>query len=420
MNDTDQRKGTPPFGGGGLPTLEQLDIAGKTVLVRSDLNVPMDGGRIADDTRIRRSLPTIQYLLKAGAKVVLLSHYGRPEGRFVPSMSLAPLVDPLSQALGQEVKFGVDCIGTSAQTAVAAIEPGQVILMENLRFHPEEERGDASFAEALAKLGDAYVNDAFSSSHRSHASISELPKYLPHAAGRLLEEETTQLTTHFNGAKKPLAAIVGGAKISTKLALLENLIQRVDVLIIGGAMAHTFLAAQGVNIGKSLYESKLVGTAKTILDAAEKSNCTLILPTDGIVSELFEPHAPSQVVGIDAIPDDAMMIDIGPETLFSYCTALKDCRSVVWNGPVGAFETTPFDHGSVGIARMLAALTRSGQITSVAGGGDTLAAISHAGLTAEFTYLSTAGGAFLEWLEGKSLPGIAALQQDIEVKAAHG
>lgn len=403
-----------------LPTISDLDVKGKTALVRADLNVPMEGGRISDDTRLRRSVPTIKALTNAGAKVVLLSHFDRPEGRYVPSMSMGPLVDPLAKALGQEVFFGVDCIGKSAIEAVQRLESGQVIIMENLRFHPEEERGDMEFAKQLAALGDVYVNDAFSSCHRPHASISALPSLMPHAAGFLLQEEATQLSSHFNKAQKPLTAIVGGAKISTKLALLKNLIQQVDKLIIGGAMAHTFMVAQGINIGKSLYESKLVDTAKDILEAAKNSSCELILPVDGIVSELFEPNAPCQVAPASAIPEESMMIDIGPETLMLYMKALSDSKTVVWNGPVGAFETTPFDHGSVGVARILASLTRQGKIHSVAGGGDTLSAISHSGLTEEFTYLSTAGGAFLEWLEGKTLPGIAALQNSVPSKAAHG
>lgn len=392
-----------------LPTLDQLDASGKTILLRTDLNVPMEGGRITDATRLERSLPTIRELLKKKAKVVILSHFSRPEGNYVPSMSLAPLVDALASALGQEVAFGVDCVGSSAKETVANLLPGGVALMENLRFHMEEETGDTPFVQELASLGDAYVNDAFSCSHRAHASITGLPSLLPSYAGRLLEEEVTQLDTLCSQAQKPMTAIVGGAKVSTKLALLENLMHQVDVLIIGGAMANTFLVARGISIGKSLFESRLVPTAKKILKEAEARNCRIILPVDVSVSEILAPHAKGLVTNIEDVPEESMIIDIGTDTLIAYNEILRNCKTVIWNGPVGAFETAPFDHGTVGVARLLAKLTRAGTIKTIAGGGDTVAAIAHAGLTNEFTYLSTAGGAFLEWLEGKTLPGIAAL-----------
>lgn len=404
-----------------LPTLDSIDVAGKVVLLRTDLNVPMEGGRITDATRLERSLPTIRELSKKKAKVVILSHFGRPEGRYVPSMSLAPLVDPLATALGHDVAFGVDCIGASARETIANLPLGGVALMENLRFHPEEESNDATFVAKLAGMGELYVNDAFSCSHREHASITGIPTIIPGVAGRLLAEEVTQLDALFSQAEKPIAAIVGGAKVSSKLELLEYLAKKVDFLIIGGAMANTFLSARGIHIGKSLYESKRVATAKKILKDAEILGCKILLPVDACVSDVLMPNAKGAIVDVSQVPKESMIIDIGPETLSTYGEALKQCKTAIWNGPVGAFETTPFDHGTVGVARLLAKFTKSGDLKTIAGGGDTVSAISHAGLTDEFTYLSTAGGAFLEWLEGKSLPGITVLmnQKNAPARKAH-
>lgn len=401
-----------------LPTLDHVSLKGKTVLLRTDLNVPMEGGRIADDTRLVRSLPTIRELTAKGAKVAVFSHFGRPEGHYVPSLSLAPLVDALAKALDRDIAFGVDCVGASARETIANLPESGVALMENLRFHVEEETGDAAFAQKLASLGDVYVNDAFSCSHREHASITGISKHLPSYAGRLLEEEVTQLDALFSHAEKPIGAVVGGSKVSSKLALLENLMSKVDVLIIGGAMANTFLAARGVDIGKSLHEPKLVATAKKILKQAEASSCRILLPVDAIVSETLQANAASAVVDVADIPPQSMIIDIGTETLLAYSEAIKHCKTMLWNGPVGAFETAPFDHGTVGVARLLAKHTKNNTIKTIAGGGDTVAAISHAGLSKEFTYLSTAGGAFLEWLEGKPLPGIQALLQHQQTKKA--
>lgn len=395
-----------------LPRLEDLNVSGKTVLLRTDLNVPMQGGVVTDNTRIVRLLPTLNYLLKKKAKVVLLSHFDRPGGKFVPSMSLAPLVDPLSSALGgKEVKFGVDCIGPAAHEAVSKLKAGDILLLENLRFHGEEEKGDARFARELASLGDVYINDAFSCSHRAHASITGIAPYLPCAAGRLMEEEVGVLTQIFSSAKKPLAAVIGGSKVSTKLDLLNNLVKKMDVLVIGGAMANTFLYAQGHSVGKSKCEKDMKATAARILRAAQKKGCRLVLPSDLIVVNEFKVQADCEVVDIDSVPADGMATDIGPASVELFASVLAECKTVVWNGPLGAFETSPFDCSTVHLARHIAKLTRSKKIRSVAGGGDTVAALTHSGTAHGFSYISTAGGAFLEWLEGKTLPGVAALMK---------
>jgi phosphoglycerate kinase len=392
-----------------LPTLESLDVAGKTVLVRLDLNVPMHAGRLTDATRITRIIPTLQYLMERDAKVAVFSHLGRPKG-FDPSFSLAPLVDALSAALwDRPVRFSPDCIGTSARQAIAGAAPGDVILMENLRFYAEEEKNDAEFAKSLAALGDCYVNDAFSCSHRAHASVVGINPYLPSAAGRLMQKEVGALTSVLANPSRPLTAIVGGSKVSTKLELLGNLVAKVDHLIIGGAMATTFLFAQGNDVGASLCEREMADTARDILKAAAKTNCQIHLPVDAVVANQFKPHAPSVVCAINAIPSTGMILDIGPRSLMNIANVIDASKTLVWNGPVGAFETAPFDGSTVQIARMVAAASRAGKLHSVAGGGDTVAALAHAGLSAELSYLSTAGGAFLEWLEGKELPGIAAL-----------
>lgn len=392
-----------------LPTLESLDVTGKTVLVRLDLNVPMHAGRVTDATRITRIVPTLQYLMERHAKVVILSHLGRPKG-FDPAQSLAPLVDVLSASLwDRPVKFSPDCVGNTAKLAVDNAEAGDVILMENLRFHAEEKANDETFAKGLASLGDVFVNDAFSCSHRAHASIVGINKYLPSAAGRLMEEEVAALGKVLAAPARPLTAIVGGSKVSTKLELLGNLLAKVDHLIIGGAMANTFLQAQGIAVGGSLCETDMADTARAILKDAEAKGCSIHLPVDVVVAKKFAPHAPSVVCAVNDIPTDGMILDVGPQSMLAMWNVISSSKTLVWNGPVGAFETAPFDSTTVQIARMVASASRSGALHSVAGGGDTVAALAHAGLAQELSYLSTAGGAFLEWLEGKELPGIAAL-----------
>lgn len=400
-----------------LPTLESLDVAGKTVLVRLDLNVPMQAGRVTDATRIVRVMPTLQYLLERDAKVVILSHLGRPKGQYDPAQSLAPLVDALSAQLwDRPVKFAPDVVGNSARMAVENLHAGDVLLMENLRFHPEEEAGDAAFAAQIATLGDCFVNDAFSCSHRAHASIVGINPHLPSAAGRLMEEEVTALTRVLAAPMRPLAAIVGGSKVSTKLELLGHLVAKVDHLVIGGAMANTFLHAQGVHVGASLCEKDLAETARSILRSAVERGCEIHLPVDVVAAKAFVPHAASVVCNMDAIPADHMILDMGPRSLFQLAQVIAASKTLVWNGPVGAFETAPFDATTVQIARLVAAASRSGTLHSVAGGGDTVAALAHAGLSHALSYLSTAGGAFLEWLEGKELPGIAALMGKVPHK----
>ncbi len=401
-----------------LPTMDMLDVNGKTVLVRLDLNVPMQAGRVSDDARIKRAIPTLQNLIERHAKVVILSHLGRPKGQVDLSASLAPLVDILSEALwDRPVGFAPDCVGNTARLAVENAKPGDIILMENLRFHPEEEGNDAEFAKKLASLGDVFVNDAFSCSHRAHASIVGINEHLPSAAGKLMQEEVNTLTQLFEEPARPFTAVVGGAKVSTKLELLGNLVEKVDKLIIGGAMANTFLHAQGINVGASLCETDLADTARNILKTAENCGCEILLPSDAVVTRQFRAHAAAEVVPVEAIPAGGMMLDIGPQSAVALSQALLESKTVVWNGPVGAFETSPFDASTLQLARIVAGATKAGTLKSVAGGGDTVAAFNHAGLTKQLSYVSTAGGAFLEWLEGKELPGVAALQNS-QKKAA--
>jgi phosphoglycerate kinase len=394
-----------------LRTLDDLEVAGRTVLVRLDLNVPMKDGAVTDATRIERSVPTVKELLDKNAKVAILSHFGRPKGKREPSMSLQPLCAPLGAALGRPVVFAEDCIGEAAKRAVDALQPGDVVLLENLRFHPGEEKNEPAFTEQLAALGDAYVNDAFSAAHRAHASITGLPQRLPSAAGRLMQAEIEALTRALVDPDRPLAALVGGAKISTKLEMLGNLIERVDLLVLGGGMANTFLFAQGTPVGKSLCEKDMADTARAITAKAEARGCQLLLPIDGRVARRFEADAPSEVVPIELVPEDAMILDVGPGTVQRIQGQLAGCRTMVWNGPLGAFEIPPFDAGTTAVARQVAELTRAGKLMSVAGGGDTLSALAHAGVLDQLSYVSTAGGAFLEWLEGKDLPGVAVLRR---------
>lgn len=394
-----------------LRTLHDLDVTHKTVLLRVDLNVPIRHGKVEDTTRITRLVPTFEALLKRHAKIVVLSHFGRPKGEFDRDLSLAPITNALSEALGgKPIKFALDCIGESAQHAVSVLQPGDILLLENLRFHKGEEANDPAFIAQLANLGDCYINDTFSCSHRAHASIVGLAQALPSAAGLLLQDEIENVERVLENPERPLAAIVGGGKVSTKLEVLQNLINKVDVLAIGGAMANTFLKAGGYSIGKSLYEEDLVETAKRILAQAKHSSCEIILPNDVIVTREFAERAPCQVLPISQVPEDGMILDIGPDSVQEICDRLDSVKSLVWNGPLGAFELSPFDVGTVSIARKVSSLTQAGSVISVAGGGDVVAALTQAGLIDNFSYISTAGGAFLEWLEGKELPGIAVLR----------
>jgi phosphoglycerate kinase len=390
-------------------TLDDIDPQGKRVLLRADLNLPMKDGKVGDRTRLTRLAPTIRELADRGARVVVLSHFGRPKGKPDAAFSLKPLAAPLAEAIGRPVAFAEDCVGVAAERVVASLKPGEVALLENLRFHPEEEANDQGFARALAALGDLYVNDAFSAAHRAHASTEALAHLLPAAAGRLMQEELEALGRALDTPERPLAALVGGAKVSTKLDLLAFITGKVDVLIIGGAMANTLLFAQGIAVGASLCERDLAETARGIIAAAAQAGCTLMLPVDAVVAHALEPGVASATAPIERVPADAMILDIGPLTVQAIGARLAQCRTLVWNGPVGAFETPPFDAGTTAIARRVAELTQASKLVSVAGGGDTVAALAQAGVGDQLSYVSTAGGAFLEWLEGRELPGVAAL-----------
>jgi len=390
-------------------TLDDVDVKGKRVLLRVDLNVPMENGKVSDLTRIERVAPTINELAGKGAKVILLAHFGRPKGRD-PKESLKPVAAVVSQVVKRPVGFADDCIGEVAEKAVAAMKDGDVLCLENTRFHPQEEKNDKAFVDKLAKLGDIWVNDAFSAAHRAHASTEGLGHKLPAYAGRTMQAELEALDKALGAPKKPVIAIVGGAKVSTKLELLENLVSKVDALVIGGGMANTFLHAEGVKIGKSLAEKEMAPTALKIIAKAEKANCAIILPVDAVVAFHFEANAPSHAYGLDAIPADGMILDIGPQSIERVKAAMDDAATLVWNGPVGAFELNPFDKGTMAAAKYAAERTKAGKLTSVAGGGDTVAALNQAGVAEKFTYVSTAGGAFLEWMEGKPLPGVEVLK----------
>lgn len=391
-------------------TLDDLDVKGKRVLVRADLNVPMKDGRVTDATRIERQAPNIVELAKNGARVIVLSHFDRPKGKVVPSMSLKPIVEPLSIAIGRPVAFVEDCVGEKAQAAIAKLKDGDVVLLENTRFHAEEEKNDPAFAREIAKLGDIFVNDAFSAAHRAHATTEGLAHLLPSAAGRSMQQELEHLEKALGNPQRPVMAVVGGAKISTKIALLENLVARVNALVIGGAMANTFLAAKGLEVGKSLREPDQMETARHILKAAEKAGVTIMLPVDVVAAKEFKANAAHRTVAADKVAADEMILDIGPASVEAFARELQNTRTIVWNGPLGAFEMPPFEVGTVAAARLVAARTKEGKLLSVAGGGDTVAALAMAGVEKDFTYVSTAGGAFLEWLEGKTLPGVAALE----------
>ena len=391
-------------------TLDDLNVAGKRVLVRADLNVPVREGRITDLTRIERLAPTIRELSAKGAKVIVCSHFDRPKGRRVPEMSLAPVANALGAVLGQRVRFAEDCIGVIAEQAVERLAAGEVLVLENTRYHAEEEKNDPAFARALAKLADIYVNDAFSAAHRAHASTEGVAHLLPAYAGRLMQAELEALNAGLNNPRRPVAAIVGGAKISTKLELLANLRNRVDLLVIAGAMANTFLAARGVQVGRSLQEPDMQGTARQILDHAATGTCEIVLPVDAVVASELKAGVAARTVPIEAVPADMMILDVGPASVADLTARLRGLKTLVWNGPLGAFETPPFDAGTDALARVVADATQRGDLRSVAGGGDTVSALRHAGVIDRFSYVSTAGGAFLEWLEGKTLPGVAALE----------
>ena len=395
-------------------TLDDLpeDLTGKTVLVRVDLNVPMDGAKVTDDTRLRAMLPTVLELSDRGAIVQLLSHFGRPKGENRPDMSTAQLVLPIHRLTGRSVRFIEDCAGPEAERAIATMLPGNIGVLENTRFHLGEEKNDPTLAKAMAALGDYYVDDSFSTAHRAHASTEGITHFLPSFAGRAMEAELNALESALDDPERPVAAVVGGAKVSTKLAVLGHLVGKVDHLIIGGGMANTFLAARGVNVGKSLCEHELTGEANAIFDAAEQAGCTIHLPYDVVVAKEFAANPPGvRTVNVHEVAADEMILDVGPAAVEALADVLKTCRTLVWNGPLGAFETEPFDAATVALARTAAALTKEGSLVSVAGGGDTVAALNQAGVADEFSFVSTAGGAFLEWMEGRTLPGVAALQR---------
>jgi phosphoglycerate kinase len=385
-------------------------LQGKRVLLRVDVNVPMENGRVTDATRIERVVPTIREIADQGGRVILLAHFGRPKGKPDPKDSLAPIVETLSRHLGRPVAFAPDCVGEAAAAAIAALKDGDVLLLENTRFHAGEEKNDPAFTEALAENGDLYVNEAFSAAHRAHASTEGLAHRLPAYAGRLMQAELDALTKGLEAPKRPVIALVGGAKVSSKIDLLQNLVAKVDMLVIGGGMANTFLHAQGKSVGKSLCEKDLSDTALRILEAARAADCRIILPVDAVVASDFKAHAPHETVSVDAVPETGMILDAGPQSVAEIDAAIDEAATLVWNGPLGAFELAPFDAATVAAARHAAARTTAGRLVSVAGGGDTVAALNHAGVGETFSYVSTAGGAFLEWLEGKALPGVEALR----------
>jgi phosphoglycerate kinase len=391
-------------------TLDHVDLADKRVLLRVDLNVPVKDGKVTDATRIEAVVPTIREIADKGGKVILLAHFGRPKGAPDPQFSLAQVRPALATALDRPVDFATDCIGPAAAAKVGQMSPGDVLLLENTRFHREEEKNEPGFVDALAALGDIYVNDAFSAAHRAHASTEGLARRLPAYAGRAMQKEIEALEQALGSPERPLVAVVGGAKVSTKIELLENLVAKVDALVIGGGMANTFLAAKGVAIGRSLNEPDHAETARRIMAAAEKAGCAIVLPVDAVVAAEFKEGAASRTVAIDAVPADQMILDIGPKSVEAVNAWFDKARTVVWNGPLGAFEVKPFDQATVAAARHAAALTRAGRLLSVAGGGDTVAALNLAGVTGDFSCVSTAGGAFLEWMEGKALPGVEALR----------
>jgi len=393
-------------------TLDDIgDVTSKRILVRVDLNVPMADGEVTDDTRLRALIPTVTELADKGAKVLLLAHFGRPKGEKRPEFSLKPVVPALAAILDRDVSFLPDCAGQAMADETGRLANGSICVLENTRFHPGEEANDDALAEQMAKLGDIFVNDAFSAAHRAHASTVGLAKLLPAYAGRSMERELNALDKALGNPEHPVAAVVGGAKVSSKLDVLRQMVEKVDHLIIGGGMANTFLAARGVDVGKSLCEHDLADTANAILEAADQANCTVHLPYDVVVAKEFRPNPPTRTVNVHEVGPDEMILDIGPAAVEALSDVLKTCKTLVWNGPLGAFETPPFDVATVALAKTAAALTKEGQLLSVAGGGDTVAALNHAGVADDFSFVSTAGGAFLEWMEGKALPGVEALKQ---------
>ena len=395
----------------GFLFADEMDLAGQRVLLRLDVNVPIQDGQVSDDTRIRRIVPGLQALVAARAKIIILTHFGRPKGKIVPDLSIRPVANCMTKLLGQTVVVETDVIGAGGAAAVAALQSGNILMMENLRFYPEEEANDQRFAKKLAALGDIYVGDAFSCAHRAHASVDALPRLMPAAAGRSFAAELTALNAALAAPRRPLGAVVGGAKVSSKLALIENLVTKVNGLILGGGMANTFLLAQGIQIGASLAEPDMVAKARAIMAKADAKRCRIILPTDLVVATAFAANASHRVTGGHDIGDDEMILDAGPQSVASVTAFLRECQTIVWNGPMGAFELKPFDAATNAVARAVARLTQDQQVMSVAGGGDTMAALANAGVNDHFSYVSTAGGAFLEWLEGKTLPGVDALQQ---------
>ncbi len=391
-------------------TLDDADVAGKRVLLRVDLNVPTENGKVTDTTRIERVTSTITEIADKGGKVILLAHFGRPKGQRTEADSLRPVAEAVAAVIGRKVGFAADCLGDVAADAIAKMKDGDILLLENTRFYKGEEKNDPAIVEGLAKLGDLYVNDAFSAAHRAHASTEGVAHKLPAFAGRAMQAELEALTIALGNPERPVAAIVGGAKVSTKLELLGNLIKKVDVLIIGGGMANTFLFAAGKAVGKSLCEKDMADTARTIIADADKAGCRIILPVDVVVAKEFKAHAPVRVVDVDQVADDEMILDIGPRSVVMIEEALGKVKTLVWNGPFGAFETPPFEAATFGIAKTVGFLTRDGKLKAIAGGGDTVAALNTAGVAGQFTYVSAAGGAFLKWMEGKALPGVEALR----------
>ena len=396
----------------GFRTLDGLDVHGKRVLVRADLNVPVRDGRITDLTRIERLSPTIRELAEHGARVVVCSHFDRPKGKRIAEMSLEPMALALQQVLGRPVHFANDCVGVQAQQVIERLSAGDVAVLENTRFHTGEEANDPAFAAELASLADIFVNDAFSAAHRAHASTEGVAHLLPAYAGRLMQAELEALTAALGSPVRPVMAIVGGSKVSTKLELLGNLVSKVDMLVIGGAMANTFLAAQGIGVGRSLQEAEMHATVRDIVVRAEAAGCAIVLPVDAVTAIEFRADPPTRIVPVDAIPPDSMILDVGPRTVAALIELLGAARTLVWNGPLGAFETPPFDAATVALAHAVADATVAGRLRSVAGGGDTVSALRHAGVLKRLSYVSSAGGAFLEWMEGKTLPGVAALESD--------
>jgi phosphoglycerate kinase len=393
-------------------TIDDMDLQGRRVLVRADLNVPMRDGNVSDTTRIDRTVPTLEDLIKKGAKVIVISHFGRPKGQRVPEMSLKPVAAALEKAAGRHVVFGSDCVGEAAEKAIAKAGPDDIVVLENLRYYAEEEKNDAAFSDKLAQLADVYVNDAFSCAHRAHASTEGIARRLPTAVGRLMQAELDALGRALEKPTHPVAAVVGGAKISTKMAVLGHLARKVDQLIIGGGMANTFLFAQGCDVGKSLCEKDMAEDARKIMEEAGAAGCEVVLPIDAVVAAEFAAGAANETVPVGSVPADKMILDVGPATVDDLKARLASCKTLVWNGPLGAFEISPFDLGTNAVAREAARLTAEGALVSVAGGGDTVAALANAGVVDAFSYVSTAGGAFLEWLEGQTLPGVAALSGD--------